>query len=222
MSTGPAVIFDFDGVIADSESLHLRAFQEAFVARGWTLGRGEYYDRYLGSSDRDVIDLFATERGERLTAADRKELLESKGRIYDGLAAGGALCPGADACVRRLGARFPLAIASGALTHEIVHALEAAGLRAHFLAIVGADDVAESKPAPDPYLEAARRIGIAPGACVAIEDSPWGLESARAAGLRTIGITHSYPAPRLKPADVVVTSLDEISLALIQELTMKQ
>ena len=222
MSAGIGVIFDFDGVIADSESLHLRAFQEAFAVHGWTLSRREYYERYLGSSDRDVIETFTVEQGASLSAADRQNLHASKGRIYERLAAGGALCPGADACVRRLGARFPLAIASGALSHEIVHTLDAAGLRAQFLAIVGADDVAESKPAPDCYLEAARRIGIAPSQCVAIEDSPWGLESARAAGLRAIGITHSYPARRLKPADVVVSSLDEISLALIEELTMKQ
>jgi beta-phosphoglucomutase len=218
MRAGPGVIFDFDGVIADSESLHLRAFQQAFAARGWKLSRGAYYERYLGSSDRDVIDAFAVERGEWLTPADRTNLLESKGRIYEALAAGGALCPGADACIRRLDARFPLAIASGALRHEIEHTLDAAGLRDKFLTIVGADDVVQSKPAPDPYLEAARRIGVAPGACVAIEDSPWGLESGRAAGLRTIGITHSYPTARLKLADVVVETLDEVTVSLIEEL----
>ena len=222
MTAGPGVIFDFDGVIADSESLHLRAFQEAFAARGWTLSKRAYYESYLGSSDRDVIDSFATERGESLTSADRKNLLESKGRIYEALAAGGALCPGADACIRRLGARFPLAIASGALRHEIEHTLDAAGLRDRFLTIVGADDVAHSKPAPDPYLEAARRIGVVPGACVAIEDSPWGLESGRAAGLRTIGITHSYPAARLKPVDAVVDTLDEVTVLLIEELVFRR
>ena len=222
MRAGPGVIFDFDGVIADSEAVHLRAFQEAFAARGWRLSRDEYYERYLGFSDRDVVDMIAKGHGTELSAIERHALHESKGRIYAALAASGGLCAGADACVRRLGARFPLAIASGALTHEIVHTLEAAGLRAQFLAIVGADDVVESKPAPEPYLEAARRIGVASAACVAIEDSPWGLESARAAGLRTIGVTYSYPAPKLSMADVVVEALDAITVELVETLAFKR
>ena len=84
--------------------------------------------------------------------------------------------------------------------------------------MVGAEDVGASKPAPDPYLEAARRLQIAAAACVAIEDSPWGLDSARMAGLRTIGVTHTYPAERLASADVVVLSLDAISGSLIRSL----
>ena len=216
---GPAVIFDFDGVIADSEGLHFRAFQQAFASRGWTLSHAEYYDRYLGYSDRDVIRTFVTEHDAAAVAGDLQSMSTLKGRIYEALAAGGALCPGAEACVRRLGARFPLAIASGALAHEIVHALDAAGLRSLFLTIVGAGDVTSSKPAPDSYLEAARRLGIDAARCVALEDSPWGLESARAAGCRAIGITHSYPAARLSAADVVIDSLDEVSEGLIIALT---
>jgi len=223
MSQALGVVFDFDGVIADSEMLHLQAFQEAFGARGWVLCRDEYYDQYLGYSDREVIERFANDRGVRLAAADMQRLLDSKERIYTEVAsAGGVLCAGAEACVRRLAARFPLAIASGAKTHEIVHALEAAGLRQDFLAIVGADDVVASKPAPDPYVEAVRRIGLTPGACVAIEDSPWGLESARTAGLTTIGVTHSYPAARLTVADVVLSSLDDVSEVLIRAITPRR
>jgi len=214
-----AVIFDFDGVIADSESLHLRAFQQAFAARGWTMSKADYYDVYLGYSDRDVFEVFARERGESLPSAQLERLLAQKARIYAELSGAGALLfPGAVDLVRRLFDHFPLAIASGALSHEIVHVLDAAGLRPCFVTVVGADDVAESKPSPEPYLEAARRLNIAPGACVAIEDSSWGLESARRAGLRTIGITHSYPAAQLASADLIVSSLDEISEPVVKDL----
>jgi beta-phosphoglucomutase len=218
-SRSPGVIFDFDGVIADSEAQHLRAFQQTFAERGWSLSQEDYYGRYLGYSDREVFEIVAREKGEALPREELDRLIESKGRAYAHLvSAGPELCAGADDAIRRLAEHFPLAIASSAFAHEIVDVLEATGLLTFFKVIVGAEDVAEGKPSPAPYLEAARRLGIAPEACVAIEDSPWGLESARRAGLKTIGITHTYPAGRLAEADVVVQKLDEITDAFIQSL----
>jgi beta-phosphoglucomutase len=219
VTTGPAVIFDFDGVLADSESLHFLAFERTFASRGWAMSKAEYYERYLGYSDRDVFETFAREHRARLSAADLESLMASKGRAYADLIANGSLLyPGAERLVRSLADHFPLAIASGALFDEIVHVLDATGLRRCFGAIVGADDVASGKPSPAPYLEAARRIGAAPSACVGIEDSPWGLESARLAGLRTVGVTHTYPAERLTSADALVQSLDEISEDFVRKL----
>ena len=123
------------------------------------------------------------------------------------IASGAVLFPGAAACFARLSAAFPLAIASGSFHAEIEHVLNGAGLLHHFSAIVGADDAARSKPHPAPYLEAARRLGTDPSECVAIEDSAWGLESARTAGMKTIAVTNSYPASQLR-ADWIVESLD--------------
>lgn len=213
------VIFDFDGVIADSEAQHLRAFQQVFADRGWTLTELDYVEQYLGYSDQELIDLVARSRGEVLRPEERQQMIAAKGRAYAALmTTGGALCPGAAALVTRLTDVFPLAIASAAFSYEITQVLEGAGLRTCFRAIVGVDDVRNSKPSPDPYLEAARRLGIAPEACAAIEDSPWGLESARAAGLRTIGVTHTYPRDRLTAADVVIDSLDEVSVEFVRDL----
>jgi beta-phosphoglucomutase-like phosphatase (HAD superfamily) len=120
--------------------------------------------------------------------------------------------------VRRLADAFPLAIASGSLSREIHDALSIRDLAAQFRAIVGADNVKESKPAPDSYLEAARRLKLPPSRCVAIEDSPWGLESASVAGARTIGITHTYPATRLTGADRIISSLDELTPEFVRAL----
>ncbi len=121
--------------------------------------------------------------------------------------------PGARELVVELARELPLGIASGALRAEIEAVLDAAGLRACFGAVVGADDVARTKPHPEPYLAAvrllaARAAGLAPAECLAIEDSPPGLLSARAAGLFALGVAHTYPAAKLGGvAHAVVASL---------------
>jgi HAD superfamily hydrolase (TIGR01509 family) len=125
------------------------------------------------------------------------------------------LYPAAAACVRRLGARYQLAIASGALRSEILSILDAAALTPAFRTIVGAEDVPRGKPAPDSYALAAHRLGVEPARALAVEDSRWGLQSARAAGLRAIGITTSYPPSELSPADAIIDSLDQLTESLI-------
>jgi HAD superfamily hydrolase (TIGR01509 family) len=122
------------------------------------------------------------------------------------------LYPDASACVRALGGRWPIGIASGALRHEIELMLKGAGLGTAFRFIVAAGETERTKPAPDPYLRAAALHGVPAHECVAIEDSRWGLLSAREAGMRTIAITHTYPREALAAdADVVVDSLREIT-----------
>ncbi|HSC26441.1 MAG TPA: HAD family phosphatase [Vicinamibacterales bacterium] len=214
-----AVVFDFDGVLADSEPLHLRAYQEVFAAMGAALPREEYYARYLGYDDEGVFRAVASARGWDLDEARIRKLVEEKGRILDGMIADGDLLyPGAVACVARLAAEFPLGIASGALRHEIEHTLRRLRLDRHFRFIVAAGDARESKPAPDPYRLAAELHGVPPSACVAIEDSRWGIESARAAGLWCVGITHTYPVSELMEADTIVSSLADLTPELIRSL----
>lgn len=219
MTDARAVVFDFDGVLADTEGLHLGAFQDAFSARGWTLDRDAYFERYLGYDDRDLVRAFAEDQGLRIGDADTEALLIEKARRYDRrLAAGSILFPTAAPAVARLAGRFRLAIASGSLRGEILAILRANDLAHAFPVVIGADDVARSKPAPDPYEAAVDRLGVRPADAVAVEDSQWGLTAARAAGLRTIGITTSYPAHALTLADAVVDSLDEITADTIDRL----
>lgn len=214
-----AVVFDFDGVLADTERLHLRAIQDALAAHGRALDERAYFERFLGFGDRDVFVEFAREAAWPLDEPALGRLMALKSERYrHHLAAGEALYPGAAPCVARLGARFALAIASGSLHAEIDHILATAGLGPVFRAVVGADDVAAGKPAPDPYVKAASLLGVDPAQAVAIEDSRWGLDSARAAGLRTIGITTSYPASALAPADLIVDSLDAITADVVERL----
>ena len=205
-----AVIFDFDGVLADTERLHLLAFQQALAPIGLAMAEPEYSERFLGYSDRDLLDALARDRRVDMTAALAERLLRDKADAFASLLrSDDALYPAAPDCIRGLSERFPLAIASGSFREEIDFILGRAGLLQHFCAVVGAGDVAAHKPSPDPYLEAARRLGIPPGECLAVEDSMWGLESARAAGCTTVAITHTYPAEALK-ADFVIAALGEI------------
>ena len=214
-----AVIFDFDGVLANTEQLHLRAIQDALATLGRSLEQRDYVERFLGYGDRDVFVEVAREHGWALDDVALQSLMTVKADRYrHHLTAGSALFATAAPCVRRLAERFPLAIASGSLHGEIHDILTAAGLRDPFRSIVGADDVTAGKPAPDSYLKAAELIGVAPAHAVAIEDSRWGLESARAAGMRTIGITTTYGASALTLANLVVGSLDEITVKVIEGL----
>jgi len=214
-----AVVFDFDGVLADTEPLHLRAFQAAFAPRGWSLDPASYVERYLGYDDAGLVAVFARDRGLTLDAAEIDALLDAKRRAFRRLIESGAvLYPGAADCVARLAARHRLAIASGALRAEITDILGGAGLLEPFGAVVGADDVPRSKPAPDCYLRAADLLGVPPHACVAVEDSRWGLEAARSAGLRTVAVTTTSPAADLAAADRILADLTSLTGAVIDEV----
>lgn len=226
MSRLDAIIFDFDGVIANSERLHLLAFQQTLTPTSLTLTDEAYYARYLGFDDHGVFRHLAADLGHALDDGALEALVRAKGHSYDLLAAAGEmLFPGAAAFIRAAAARVPIAVASGAQTHEIEDVLAKAGLRTQFLAIVGADQTPASKPAPDPYLEAFARLGRITGQplskrrTVAIEDSRWGLESARAAGLRTVAVSTTYPPEALtEHAELVVSGLDTLDLAALERL----
>lgn len=221
-----AIIFDFDGVIADSERLHLRAYQDVLAGASLALSESDYYARYLGYDDVGVFRALARDHGVDLDEARLRDLIARKGERYDALAAQGEmLFPGAADFIRAAAAAVPVAIASGALTHEIEEVLNRAGLRPLFPVIVGADQTERSKPNPDPYLEAFARLQIAAGRAleprrsVAIEDSKWGLQSARDAGLRTVGVTNTYPADELADAaELIRPGLHALDLDTLDRL----
>jgi beta-phosphoglucomutase len=217
-----AVVFDFDGVLADTEALHLRAFQEAFSARGWTLTNSDYAERYLGYDDRTTIVRYASDHGLSVSADESAAVMSDKAAIFERLrSSGSVLYPAAPACIRAMTARFPLAIASGSLRDEITSILSSAGLLAAFRGIVSAEDVARSKPAPDGYLRAAELLGARPEDCVAIEDSHWGVDAARTAGMKTIALTTTMAAASLAAADRILPSLDELTPDIVDALAAR-
>jgi HAD superfamily hydrolase (TIGR01509 family) len=214
-----AIVFDFDGVIADTERLHLTSMQQALASMGWSMSAGEYYDTYLGYTDRDLLLQFAGRNGRALGADELDLLLAAKAAAYDAaMTAADVLFDEAEATIRALAGAFRHGIASGARRSEIQAILDTrAGLSQVFETIVSADDDVAGKPSPEPYLEAVRRLGVNASAAVAVEDSPWGLAAAKAAGLRTIAVTSSYGADALA-ADVVVPAIGAVNVDLVRSL----
>jgi beta-phosphoglucomutase len=214
-----AIVFDFDGVLANSEPLHLRAYQAVLGDLGISIEREEYYASYLGFDDVGAFKAIARTRQQDWSDQQIAGLVARKTRVFDDMLGSAAvLYPTAAACVERLAERFPIGIASGALRHEIEAVLRSSSLDRHIRFIVAAGETLLSKPAPDPYRRAAELHGLPSDRCVAIEDSRWGIESAKAAGLRCVGITHTYPAGELTTADAIIDSLDEFTVAMIERL----
>jgi len=220
-----AIVLDFDGVIANSEPLHLTAFQQALAPEGIELSPAEYFARYLGYDDVGLFLALAKDRGLAMSGADVTGLVTRKGeRMQALLRSGTVLFPGATEFIREAAAAVPIAIASGALRHEIDEVIDAAGVSDLFSTIVAAGDTPQSKPSPAPYQLAIERLReasgreIDPRRAVAIEDSKWGLESAQGAGLRLVGVTNSYPAHELTGAELVVDSLKALTLPALDRL----
>lgn len=222
-----AIVFDFDGVIADSERLHLRSYQDILAPEGVIISTDDYLQRYLGYDDVGVFKAVGKDFNLPMDDGRVAELIARKGERYESLAAAGEmLFPGAADFIRSaVAADVPIAIASGALTHEIEDVLERAGIRALFPVIVGADQTARSKPHPDPYQTAFARLRSHSGRdllawrSVAIEDSRWGLVSARGADLRCVAVTNTYTAAELRAdAELVVDGLHALTLDQLDAL----
>jgi beta-phosphoglucomutase len=220
-----AIVFDFDGVIANSEPLHFRAFRDVLAGRDVALSEADYYTRYLGYDDLGAFRAIAKDRGRSWSAGELTALTADKAERMEALERDASvLFPGAADAIRRAAAAVPIAIASGALGAEIRRVLDGANLTRHFVAIVAAEDTAASKPAPDPYHRAVALLSeavsgpVSAAECVAIEDSRWGITSARAAGLRTVGVTSSYDAGELADADLIIGSVAELDVANLQRL----
>lgn len=220
-----AVIFDFDGVIANTEPLHLGAFQRTLAGEGVDLTEEDYYANYLAYDDRTLFVKLYEDRGLDIDDALLAALMDSKSLHYDEMIEGNIeLLPGAVDFIKSLTGKYRLAIGSGALEAEIVNVLDFAGLSDSFEVIVGADRIANCKPAPDVYIEALRRLNALPGngveiipaECLVIEDSVSGIRAALAAGMKCLAVTNSYSAAELGEAHEIkpgLLGLDPGSLA---------
>jgi HAD superfamily hydrolase (TIGR01509 family) len=200
-----AILFDFNGVIIDDEPQHCDALIATLADYDYSLDRDAYYREYLGFDDRECFR-FTFERQGR--GADDRVIAEAIGRKnqhYErAIRESMRLVPGASDFIEAAALdAIRLAIVSGALRREIELVLELAGLRAHFDAIIAAEDVAACKPDPQGFQRAREALEVAPGRCVAIEDSLPGLAAARAAGFRCVMLTTSHPEAACGDADVV-------------------
>lgn len=223
-----AIVFDFDGVLVNSEPLHFRALQQVLAERGVDLSDEAYYARFLGCNDEDALEAIGEASDRRFDPGQVAELVARKAALLTArLRSPDLWFPGAADRVRELAGQVPVAIASGAKRHEIELALDATDLRGFFPVIVASLETPRSKPAPDPYaraVELLQRRGLVPAGpnaaarCVAVEDSRWGIESARAAGLKCVAVASSYARAELAFADLVVDRIGELTLARLQRV----
>lgn len=222
-----AVVFDCDGILVDTEPLHYQAFQEVLGPLGLGHDYARYLDRYIGFDDRDAFLEAFREAGRPPEPGLLTRLIKAKEAALQRIILKGiSTFPGVVELVRSLADRkVPLAVASGALRREVNAFIESLGLTGLFCVIVAADEVKRSKPDPETYLVALERMrsylkdeSLDPRACVAIEDTPAGIESAESAGLHVVGVTNSFPAEGLAEADLVVRSLAELDYEKLEQL----
>ena len=221
-----AIVFDFDGVIVDSEPLHYKAFVGIVREKGLDFTYEEYALKYIGYDDRDAFRAMLTEIDVGpVDERDVQALGQRKRKLFaDVVNQGVREFPGVRAFIDHLMNRIPIAIASGATRHDIDLILDKLDLGDRFVPIVSADDVTSSKPDPETYRRSvedlARRhpsLDLTSADCLAIEDTEAGIRSARAAGLRTLGITHSDLDQDLHAADRVIGSFKNLRLDTLQD-----
>ena len=227
------VIFDFDGVITDSEILHFRAFNQVLGQFGIELTKQEYYKTYLGFNDADCYGMLIKKGLLKARQEQIVNLIEEKKHIYKKLAqTEGKMIEGVRDFLALLEENsIPMAICSGSLLTEVEMVLEDTGLRHLFEEIVSGEQVKKGKPDPEGFLLTLKRLNsnaslaqggnrndILPGECIVIEDSHWGLEAAKAAEMHTIAVTNSYGAEQLGMAEKVVNQLNELSIDDLKQL----
>jgi beta-phosphoglucomutase len=210
-----AVIFDFDGVIVNSEPLHFQAFAEVAADEKIDLSEDEYYRDLIGFDDKGAWKHLYASRGRELDPKTFLRVLTRKSEIIRDLIQRRQYkaLSGVEECVRGLWRNYPLAICSGALREEIETMLEGISLRDCFSVIVAAEDVTVGKPDPSGYLLATKLLGekshrtFSPGDCLVVEDAPSVVKSARTAGFSVLAVTTTHSAEKFADANWVVHAL---------------
>ncbi len=220
-----AIIFDFDGVIADTEPIHLEAFRNVLRGEGIELTNDDYFNRYLAFDDktlfREILNSNKRDNNDSLV----NKLIEEKHKgiteLFDNKA---ELFPGFTEFMDLINDKYVLAIASGALKAEIEHILNKYNLLPKFQNITSADEVLNCKPDPEAFLKALLKINekrndkINASECLVFEDSVHGVTAAKAAHMKCIAITNSYDENSLKDADIVVDSFENLNVNQIESI----
>jgi beta-phosphoglucomutase len=220
-----AIIFDFDGVIADSEPIHFAVFQRVLGEQGLVLSQAEYYADYLGYDDKGCFAAFFSAHGHPASPATIEELVARKAVAYfDYIKERPVIFPGVPEFIRESALGHRLAICSGALRHEIEFILEQSGIRKEFEHITSAEDVTHGKPNPEGFLHALASLNgrgrggaITSQECLVIEDSLPGIRGAHAAGMKVLAVANTHCIEELQEADAVTSSLADVRLRELKD-----
>lgn len=221
-----AVIFDFDGIISDSEPCHFAATNEVLKDFGAQISKEEYYAEYLGFTDYELFEAVRDKSKADYKGVSIDRLVEKKAVAFAKLIRQtDHLIDGVTELIEQLkNNEIKIAINSGACLADIKIMLAGSAIENSFDVIVSADDVERGKPDPQGYLLAIEELNaisdlpISAGQCAVIEDSRWGIISAKKAGMKVIAVTNSYPADELGEADLVVHSVRQLQIGDLQKL----
>jgi beta-phosphoglucomutase family hydrolase len=221
-----AVIFDFDGVITDSEVVHMRTFNRLLAQFDFKIEPEDYYSNYLGLSDRDLLKTLIEQDKIPASVEDIPDLIRQKNKMFEQIMNNeGQLFDGVREFLDKLKQTdIRIAICSGALLSEIKLILDKTGLEDYFEQVVSAEQVERGKPYPDGFELALKRINkdkqgkIEPSECIVIEDSGWGIDAANAAGMHTVAVTNSFKKEDLAAAELIITSLEELEIDDLNKL----
>ena len=205
-----AVIFDFDGVIVDTQQFHADAWEKTFQEHGLTVSREQCLPAIELEDHVFAAGLLKSLGWEE----DPRKWVYRKQLVFRTLLSQIKIYPGVIELVQQLAPHFKLAIVSSTWLENIVTVTRSAGITHLFTILVGKETVSIHKPAPDGYLKAAKLMGIEPQYCTVIEDSPSGIRSAKAAGMRCIGVAHRNNLEQLKEADLIVPNLIDTEAVL--------
>jgi beta-phosphoglucomutase len=211
-----AVLWDLDGVIADTWEYHYLAWRDVFAKRGATFTKEDFM-RHFGRR-HDTIIRFAL--GDKLSPEEFKAVTEAKQADYRRrVGTNIRALPGAIALIRALNREgIKTAIASSAPLENIEIIIRGLGIEDCFQAVAWGTEVAEGKPSPEIYLLAAKKLSVSPAGCVVIEDAIAGVAGARQAGMKCVAVTNSHPAASLKGADLIVDTLEKVSIESLVKL----
>jgi beta-phosphoglucomutase family hydrolase len=206
------IVFDMDGVLVDSEPVHIDAWNEVFAKFDLHFSH-EWFNNWIGVSDRNFVAKIVEKYN---IPTENATLLEDKRRVFETMIAQGVPThKGVKELMPKLH-KFDKAVATSSNRSGAMLSLEGAGLLPYFKNIVTADDVLNHKPSPDCYLKAAHDLGFEPSECIGIEDSVSGIKAAKSAGLFIIGIATSLPAHFLTEADLVLGTTEEAMLWILE------
>ena len=213
MNQTKIIIFDFDGVILDSENSHFIAFNEGLKNLNINISEDEYYSKYISLDDRGVITNVVNDKNISVTNEEIDMIIKNKNDYFESrLIDNSKLFPGVEELIIQLSKNFVLSIGSGANRSEIIKTLKNNNIYDYFEIIVSADEVNNPKPNPETYNRVLDNINtdFNINEIIVIEDSPGGIEAAKSAGLKCIAITNTFDNKELGKADIIVSNYEDI------------
>ncbi|MGI9553731.1 MAG: HAD family hydrolase [Thermodesulfobacteriota bacterium] len=220
-----AIIFDFDGIIADTEPTHLEAFKKVLEEIDISLNDNDYYENFLAFDDKKLFSEILKINNREIQENFVETLIKKKNVLVTSFFSEYVvLFPGFQNFLGKVKNNYRLSIASGALKSEIVFVLEKFNIENEFSVITAADDVLNCKPDPEVFIKSLKSLNeanneaILPDECLVIEDSVYGIEAAKKANMKCLAMTHTYSADYLKDADIVVNNYNDLDMAKVEEI----